>query len=715
MLLCVNPLRQTVFQKKYRHILHWCIGLSYAECKAIVVIVVLAKDKYVNIQELVMSNNLQFGTDDKQTDVRDEVVGRKEQKTEERAERTTQRTERKTHRNRNERTDGRAPNGGDVYRGGNRMMGDGTPSGVLGRTFNPGMNDVVVDGLAKKLTEQMENVTFSDHSLAVKTRFRPVSSRAIDEDVSGVMAYLEFTQSGVRYLAARIILCYVGESAKRKHTQRFKGETIEIPVRAADAANQDYWDKAISVVLPTLDANVEIISAGMETLTSGFDFTDAEQLELLLGSTITAIEDVIEPVTSGNYLDGVQLANDGYMTKVTPIISDDQFYNLTGQPIRGDIQLPWISCVAGQSRFNEHSSKDSEYGRVMGYIDLEPLPVANGRFRGRSDKIDPCYDALFVITHCGPATPVGVNTLEAYMNILSGAFLSTTNYFWSQTYQPAIDSKNSMRALAGLGWNTPDAAPFDDMDSASTTQRDVQDMLDVLLTKPEGMDTPTPAFAIDLDPSQDKSGVVSTLLAAGNGNLEANRQIVEAVDNYFGGHFLGGHSRNNDRPYWNVDEQVLFDTGIMISVGEWTDAEGVKRDSREYDTQALLNLLDGEMELFWDYMDTFDPNNGDPQRMMLQRERILNNILGNKLTFTSYAFRNVFDGEFFVAMNKCANDLQIAPRIEGVDMDMGHRYTPFAAGRQVKSIARSTRGRRGNERNRDGYRESSAYGFRGRR
>lgn len=653
--------------------------------------------------------SLQFGENEK-----DDAVARDEQRSNNAEHQRTTNTEQRA-RGRN--NDGHTSNGKTVYRGGNRMIGDGTPSQILGRTFQPNTNDAVVDGLAKKLNEQMKEQVFPDGAISKDTLFRAVSAYRIDEEISSVMASLEFTVGGKRYLAARIILCYMGDGIKRKRTTRVKGEVIEIPVRAADAANQDYWDKAIEATHPTLAANTEILSAGMETITADFDINNIDAIQTLIGSTISSIEDTIEPVHNGNFLNGVAVANEGYVTKVTPIISDDQFYNTTAQPIRGDIQLPWVSCAAGNGRYS-NDGKEVEFGRVMGYIDLEPLPVQNTRFRSRRDEDAPCYDALMVITFCGSVSPYGANTLETFMNILSGAFIATDNQFWQNCYQPAIDGVNSMRALAGLGYNTPEGKPFDDMDSASTSQRDVQDMLDVLLSKPKGLDIPTPAFAIDLDPSQDKSGVVSTLLAAANGDREANAQVIEAIDNYFDGRFLGDGSKDNPGYWKSKQERVLFDTGVMITIGEWTDTQGIKRDVREWDTQALLNTLQGDQEIFWDYMDTFDPNNGDPMLLMLQRERLLNSFLGGKVNGTSYAFRAVFNADLFVAMNECAEDLAIAPTVEGVGFETGHRYTSYASGRQVSSVARASRRRRrgadDRDRSRAGFRETSSYGFRGR-
>lgn len=622
-------------------------------------------------------------------------------------ERTMNRNSR--HTEREEREDGphqpygnqsNAGRGGNVFRGGNRM-GDGTPSSYLGRTFMPGMSDNIVDNLAKKLEDKFKELRMPDGKMSANTRFRSISARLIDEDISCVLAHLEFNAAGgERVVAVRAILVYAGESIKRKRVLRERGqEPMNVPVRAADAGTSEYWDKIINVALPNLATNVVIAPAGMETITKDFDTQNDDHIELLLGSTISSIEDVIEPYVSGDCFDATALAAEGYYSKVTPIISDEQHYNLTGQPIRGDIQIPWLSCYGSQGRYDNDNYKETEFGRVMGYIDLVPLELKSNRYSNRSEEMEASYEPVFVITHCGPVDSWGAATLEVAMNILSGAYSATEGNFWMGVWQPATDDAGGMRALGGLGWHSTFGAEIKDIDSASTTQRDVNDLMCALLSTPKGMSTPTPAFAIDLDPSQDKSGVVSTLLAAANGDINANKLIVEAVTNLFGGVFD-----------WDPEVSIIEDSGVMISIGEWEDSAGVKRDAREFDTQALLNRLDGNMDYFWDVMDTFGEG-GDPLYMMLKREQLLNAIMGGTIRNTSYAFRAFFNPDFFIAMNDAAIEAKVAPRVEGVGYDMGHRYNSAMTGRQVSRNAKSYRGS-SSRRDSRYTRDSSDYGFR---
>lgn len=603
-----------------------------------------------------------------------------------------------------DRGTGRANRAGSFRAKGGNRMGDGSPSSILQRSFQPGMQDASVDKLAKLLEETIKKNGPAVERLASATRFRGVSARNLEEDVACVLATLEFTNDdGAHYVATRIILVYLGEGNYPVRNFNDRGNKYRVQARAADAATVEYCDKVNGLIQEMTNGTVTILPAGIETITPDFDAEDKEQVIRLMQSTVSSIEDVIDSVTTGDVFDATQVVDEGYRLKIAPIISEDNQYTLTGQPIRADIQIPWIVTSAPNNergRREDRSGTEAEFTRTLGYIELDPIAQRRARFGKRDLDDEPSFTAVFVTTNATSTDPSAASTLEVAMLGQLGAYMSTANNFWTNVFQPSISADNKMRALGGLGYNIASIGDYiKDIDSNATDRYMVEDLLDMILTKPKDSNVPTPSFSSDLDPANDKSGNVAILLSAAQGDEEANQLIIDACDNVTGGAFL---------EHWDdPTDTILEDSGALISIGYYM-VGGVKRDIRDFDTQALLNLLDGEMDYFWEIMSTYDAQNGDPLRLMKEREEMMSNFVGTKVTYTSYAVRVNWNPDFLEALHDAASDAGIQPTIEGVTFEGNRRYS----GNSARQVSRTARGRRSDRGDRGRKSRRSRFGRR---
>ena len=597
---------------------------------------------------------------------------------------THEQTQQNAYENRSNNThqnyEGARMNQRNTFHGGNRMNSRAySPSVAFGRSIAPDVNDGNIQALARALSTARDNHGWNENEIGSAIRFRAVSAATIGQSISSVVAAATVKTDTGAVCIIRTILCYAGAQGYGVRKEQFGNETYERQTLAADATNAEYWEQIVSLVAPSDIENVQVWNAGVTTVNSEtFKDTDEAAVDRLMKATATSMMDTYQTDVLGMTYDVPAFVSEGMRLKVTPTLTNsDPYVTETGKVVRADIQVPWYITA---EQYGQESAQE-EIGRVCGYVELYPLPQQNngGIFNTQKQEIDPYYEAVFVVTHCGPKNPMSLCVPELYLLSFYGAYLTTINNGWLRTYQPSIGNSNPLHALSGIGYYSPAAAALPDLDRASTTPQDVDQLMSALLLKPQGSNFPTPAFAIDIDPSDDRSGNGSMMLGVMNGDPKAISRFTAACDALTSGHF----SR-----MWNPNEPIVDSNYNLISIGEYVDGNGNRRDARDYGTLAMLNLTLGNMNDFIDYACTLDSGN-EPMHQRLQRDRLWSNMA--QIKNSSYAVRMFLNANWFVVMQRALQQAKAEPRIEGMNDRNSRTFVGAPTSRIASQSATYTR------------------------
>jgi hypothetical protein len=146
-----------------------------------------------------------------------------------------------------------------------------------------------------------------------------------------------------------------------------------------------------------------------------------------------------------------------------------------------------------------------------------------------------------------------------------------------------------------------------------------------------------PVFAVDVSLRGPDTSYNGALAAADDGDENAIKAILNAVNNMSNGEFA---------KLWPANAKITLQKGENIHLGHFTKAGGEVVDARVLDTVAFYNLVGGTApELVRDYSDTFLKTSYPEAQRMAARLEILKKVAPN-LVITGQARRVSFTGIF---------------------------------------------------------------------
>lgn len=462
-----------------------------------------------------------------------------------------------------------------------------------------------------------------------------------------------YERQGESYNAAVYTLLVEGSAEKLEPKVINTGNrNITIDTVAGDVFNDQLWAKISDQVKQTRGRQVTVLDAGAMVLPSTLSYEDEYHMRSVLFNASQACYTIMENNVGGGeepFTVGLVNTNaESLVARLSYSASDDidsgQAETATGQPVRSDVRITLAGDLNQQ--YNDGDFKQSRaLATVDGYVDLVYCPPQQQAAPGQPLPTQHYYPR-FVMTKMD--TSIDAVTMELQLLSLAQSTLLTRQMAWAGCFKPSPATKNlDLGNVGAVGYEVP-------------LSGDPQAKLEAVDTKAKSFGLPelhqlitmtmhdSLIFSMDIEEVGDLSWIQQAFIAAANGNQDATNMIIEAANVLTQGGFAN---------HFPINEPIAVDDQNRIHLGHYKDSDGVKRDIRDIDYLAMLNIAgkdDPSAVVKWG--ETFD-NTGIPLEIRLNdRADILRAVFSDTVHITGYARRITFNPNFLMALNKgCAD------------------------------------------------------------
>lgn len=460
------------------------------------------------------------------------------------------------------------------------------------------------------------------------------------------------------------------ELPKRKTTIQngMQTDVIESDIDVGSVFSAQYFNRLSTYVQNTLGKpGARVVSAGAFAIPADLVLKDSElPLRNLLIKSVNACDDILALYSGERPFTIAGLKGQQGETLAAKVdIRNQPIHDTIGNPIRGDIIVTTQRVRRqGQQQENEFYETDVKLNQVAMFTNLERTPQQQAQqlFPNQQPTQAPApWIAAVVITDVRNAEGIQANTPEMYWFALSNAYRSTHGHAWARPFLPMTGVAKDMKDIGALGWmsalrNRIDtkAASFDDAQFGQLMLSQVQ---------------PNPVFQIDLNRLSETAVMDGLLLdAAGGPNAQkAAATAVRQINNLGGGGF---------EKYFDYTQQPILErTGQVIDLGNWFDGDE-KRDRRDMDNLAALNLAEGNETEFWNYYGAQMNPGLHPELRNRQSRNFDRQYLGSTVTYTGKAERCTFNPKFIEALDRYLADAGLQITMDNTSvLNSGQRFT----------------------------------------
>jgi hypothetical protein len=480
---------------------------------------------------------------------------------------------------------------------------------------------------------------------------------------------LDNNQSKVTF--SSILVCYYEEYQGQKHIAVYSllvessgapldpssvnlgGTTVEVDIVPGDIyLNKSYWQVLEQFVINSYGFNAQIHDAGGVVIPAEAEVSTENRFNRLLHNSTQACYTIMdnqlggneEPFTLGEVGSGDQLSARVEFTR-------QHGEDIVGMPVREDIIVTMSAQSQADSQFSLQQTR--QLTRVAGYVDLmyqpaqagfQPQQQAFGMFGNQQQMMaTQMYQPRMVLTSVDTLTDA-VN-MELQLLALSTAFGLNRNGLFTGTWRANKGKATDvdLKDLGATGYEVnltgdpqakPDALPTRSADFGDNEMRQLINMLigQKLI------------FTLDIAEVGELSWIHQTYIAAANGDENARLTILQAANNLTMGHF---------QQLFDASKPVCYDDQDRIHLGFYYDREGNRRDLREIDYLAILNLAGKTNPKLVEAWEETHRNIQVPLEIRLaQRKEILRQLLASEIHVKGFARRVSFDNSFLEALSE---------------------------------------------------------------
>lgn len=411
------------------------------------------------------------------------------------------------------------------------------------------------------------------------------------------------------------------------------GQNIEIDVTAGDAVDKVMWAKTVELVTATY-GDVEVINGGSMVLPSELRADDTFHIHRIVYNATQALCTVVEEDVTGSaaYL-SVSMIDAGSTLTATLDYNPAPLTNAVGLPVRNDVSV----LLRGQSTASGSNSPHEQVRdltRVDAFIDLVYNPPQAPAFG--QQPITQHYYPRVVITNLD--SQIDAITAETQLLALATAPLLSKSQAWGGVFKPRYTTGFDLRDIGAVGYEIqfdPNQKP-DRIDTKSDSFG-VGSLYQLLATTIHD----ALIYSIDVEEVGEQTWMNQMFLAAAGGAKPAYDAIVKAADRLTDGHFTRT---------FQIGTPIVFDDQNRVHMGYYTDATGERRDLRDVDYLAMLNLMgDRDMQRVIEWGRTFDDTTIPLELRLEQRGRLLKALLQD-VRIKGYARRLTFNPAFIEAL-----------------------------------------------------------------
>lgn len=476
--------------------------------------------------------------------------------------------------------------------------------------------------------------------------------------LSSLLVCYEQAVKGQTHLAVYTLLIEASGSRLNNRVINMGGRNVEIRTVPGDVFNDYLWNKIVDHVNTIYGRRMEVMDAGAMVLPSEMDPEDDEHVRRVIYNATQACYTVMENNVGGNEEPfSVSWVQGGAETLTSRLdYNPGNAESSSGEPIRSDV------CISLQGSLSERMSEGGfeevrDLSRVDGYVDLVYSPPQQQAMLQQQMMMamrpgvmpgvvgNQYYYPRFIITRMD--SEVDAITMELQLLSLATTTMLTRNMAWAGVFRPLRKKKGiDKRDIGAIGYEVNLTGDPSLKPEKVDTKSDAFGLPELyqLLTATIHNEL---VFSMDIEEVGELSWIHQAFIAAANGNKDAYQLILDAANNLTNGRFAAVFQGG----------PIAIDDNVRIPMGYYLDEEGQRRDIRDIDYVAMLNLAgkdDPNLVMKWD--EVFN-NTQIPAEVRLEEQiKILEMMLGQSLHIKGYARRITFDMNFIVALSTaCAN------------------------------------------------------------
>jgi hypothetical protein len=559
--------------------------------------------------------------------------------------------------------------------GSGRNPGAGTQSNA-GQPFSfragPGMRTMMSRSPASevltKLQKALEVIYKEEGNETYEFRLIPIDMNDYPElSVSAlVLAAMDKQQPDLGVAFHTFILEGSVEAPASKFEQ-IQGKNVEIVKTVAEAFDENMV-KIVATAVSRQFPQAPLYNAEAVVVPRDFKIDDRVILRPLAANAAFAVSQELQTKSPG--FSDLNLAN---AQNDSSLVVRTSFNNLpipdaVGQPLRTDIVTDFAAVPANQNN-QQNLERQSLVSRMGGFMDIVwdapgtptgfgTIGNTGGGWGGQQANYQR-YVARFVMTLLDPAKSLTLpNQLLA---LIPGLALREGNA-WVQAFKPLPTGADvDMKDIGAIGYEVNfegNASGYGDkIDTKSANFKDEHLYKLIATTFKAGM-----LMSLDVPECGPQTWYSSAFAAAAEGNGRAEQAILDAAQLLTAGNF-GRYFPNGGR--------VAVDENNRIHLGHYTGLDGNRRDIRDVDYLAVLNLAGGrDPGVVKDFSDTYLRREYHIALRMSERLRIIRALFPDAVV-TGYARRVTFTSEFINALASGAKDAGLTMRAATSFQDLG--------------------------------------------
>lgn len=553
-----------------------------------------------------------------------------------------------------------------------QQISQGTRSMISTRQ-NYGMSRAATSQAMRAIIEITDKIAEGEPDQPVKYTFFPLDGEKEGLLISALVVVATLKNPGNDSLYASHHTLLLAQTARgasaveaqAQFGQNIKYERLVVPSEAYDATLRARVVEVVQGAFP----GYALIDADACVVPSDLDLRSEEAVRNVMANATTAASTMLAS----------QVADDGWVidqnvlqhTFQTDIKSSwHHLADLTGQPVRGDVVLE-MSMLTGRPQTQQNTG-EFQYNtsqarklltQLMGYIDTVSTPpqqvssfAPNANIAQTPEQLR-IYTPRLVITNMDapdeavelPVILQGLGTVQALINEHRWIGALVKQHVNGAAHQ---EGGLNIRDLSAIGLEAPQQVLPGMMltelpkpgrlplNSANVNEA----MLAAAIQTYYNLDTML--VSLDVPECGASSWITAPFAAAARGDKNAERDIIEAADLLTGNRFSEIYKAANG----GVHRPPVFNDNMYVNLGFYYGQGGVKRDIRDIDYLAVLNMTgDSELETINDWANLQANADIDPM-FRLASTREIQSRLFESLTITGRAVRVTFNPAFIFAL-----------------------------------------------------------------
>lgn len=542
--------------------------------------------------------------------------------------------------------------------------GDSFSFRKMGNVFRSAMGRTPASEVLSKMTKAVDGVlaenvdnNFSYTLIPIDMNVNPAVSVSVL-----IVAMQDKAQDAIPGVAFHTLILEASSESPAPRSEQINGQNVEV-LRVTGDADDPVLNQVVLEAVSKQFPQERLLNAGACVVPRDFNIQDSNLLFQLVGNA--AFADTSEIATSSKDFADLNLAhaeNDCSLV-VRTTFESAQIHDAVGQPIRSDVVIDFSAAPQQNNAMNQQGvERVSQISTVHGFLDLvwDPMqPIANVYSMPQQQSFQR-YAARFVMTALESNSLL---TIPAQLLALIPSLTLRENNTWVQAFRPKPFNEKGvdLRDIGAIGIEVNFEGNASGYGQRVDTKADSfkPEMLGKLISA-----TVRPGLILSLDvpecgPQTWYNGVFA---AAAEGNPKANQLIIEAANTL---------TNNAFSKYFPSNGRVALDENNRIHLGSYRDRNDVRRDIRDIDYLAVMNMV-GEKDplAVRDWSDTILKTNYPLTQRLAARKRIIT-ALFNDVQFTGFARRVTFEAEFIESLARACNDAGLNIRVVSPYADLG--------------------------------------------